>query len=85
MASRFTQVIDIAMVAESLVAKYPCLKEAGSETGWNGWKNSLTFKMGNYRSKMRQAGCQEVTVNAGKRSRSDPDSEPSHSNIKRAK
>ncbi|XP_063316987.1 uncharacterized protein LOC134616187 [Pelmatolapia mariae] len=32
---------------------------------------------------MRRAGCQEVTVNAGKRSRSNPDNEPSHSNIKR--
>ncbi len=34
---------------------------------------------------MRWAGCQEVTINAGKRSRSNPDSEPSHSNIKRPK
>ncbi|KAG7517502.1 hypothetical protein JOB18_009424 [Solea senegalensis] len=41
--------------------------------------------MGNFRNKMRRAGCQEVTVNAGKRSRSDPDNEPSHSNIKRPK
>ncbi len=37
---------EIAMVAEALVVKYPCLKEAGSETGWNGWKNSLKFKNG---------------------------------------
>lgn len=76
---------DIAMVAEALVAKHPCLKEAGSETGWNGWKNSITFKMGNYRNKMRRSGCLEVTVNAGRRSRSNPDNEPSHSNIKRPK
>ncbi|XP_048861283.1 uncharacterized protein LOC125730418 [Brienomyrus brachyistius] len=73
------------MVAEALVLKYPCLKEAGSETGWNGWKNSLKFKMGNYRSKMRRAGCSEITVNAGKRSRMNPDNESSHSNIKRPK
>lgn len=53
---------EITMAAEALVAKHPCLREAGSETGWNGWKNSIKFKMGNYRSKMRQAGCQEVTV-----------------------
>ncbi|XP_041954158.1 uncharacterized protein LOC121713541 [Alosa sapidissima] len=51
---------DIAMAAEALVAKHPCLKEAGSETGWNGWKCNLKFKMGNYRIKMRRAGCQEV-------------------------
>ncbi|CAI5669811.1 unnamed protein product [Oreochromis niloticus] len=41
--------------------------------------------MGNYRTKMRRAGCQEVTVNAEKRSRSNPDNEPSHSNNKRPK
>lgn len=34
---------------------------------------------------MRRAGCQEVTVNAGKRSRNNPENEPSHSNIKRPK
>ncbi|XP_041960991.1 uncharacterized protein LOC121719429 isoform X2 [Alosa sapidissima] len=76
---------DITMAAEALVAKHPCLKEAGSESGWNGWKYSLKFKMGNYRNKMRRAGCQEVTVNAGRRSRSNPENEPSHSNIKRPK
>ncbi|KAK9523443.1 hypothetical protein VZT92_018385 [Zoarces viviparus] len=32
---------------------------------------------------MRRAGCQEVTVNAGKRSRINHESESSHSNIKR--
>lgn len=74
---------DIAMAAEALVAKHPCLKEAGSTTGWNGWKNSIKFKMGNYRNKMRRAGCQEVAVNGGKRSRSNTDSDPSHCNIKR--
>ncbi|XP_045074312.1 uncharacterized protein LOC123487218 [Coregonus clupeaformis] len=34
---------------------------------------------------MRRAGCQEVAVNAGKRSRKNPENEPSHSNIKRPK
>uniref|UniRef100_A0A3B4YP65 Sterile alpha motif domain containing 3 n=1 Tax=Seriola lalandi dorsalis TaxID=1841481 RepID=A0A3B4YP65_SERLL len=66
---------EIAMVAEALVTKHPCLREAGSDTGWNGWKNSIKFKMGNCRTKMRRAGCQEVTVN----------NEHSHSNIKRPK
>ena len=73
---------EIAMVAQALVAKHPCLKEAGSETGW---KYSIKFKMGNYRNKMRRAGCQEVTVNSGKRSSTNPENEPSHSNIKRPK
>ncbi|XP_033947886.1 sterile alpha motif domain-containing protein 3-like isoform X2 [Pseudochaenichthys georgianus] len=76
---------NIAMVAEALVATHPCLKEAGSQTGWNGWKQSIKFKMGNYRNKMRQAGCLEVIVNDGKRSRSNPHNEPPHSNIKRPK
>lgn len=40
--------------------------------------------MGNYRTKIRRAGCQ-ATVNAGKRSRKNPENEPSHSNIKRSK
>ena len=53
------------------------------ETGWNGWKNSIKCKMGNYRNKMRWAGCQEVIVNAVKTSRSNPNNEPPHSNIKR--
>lgn len=52
---------EIGMAAEALVAKHHCLKEAGSETGW---KNSIKFNMGNFRNKMRWAGCQEVTVNA---------------------
>ena len=32
---------EITVAAEALVAKHPFLKEAGSETGWNGWKNSI--------------------------------------------
>ncbi|XP_039627313.1 uncharacterized protein LOC120540542 [Polypterus senegalus] len=75
----------IAFVAEALVTKHPCLKEAGSNTGWNGWKNSLLFKMGNYRNKMRRAGCIEVSINAGKRSQNNPDNESPHSGIKRPK
>uniref|UniRef100_A0A8C6LP38 Sterile alpha motif domain-containing protein 3-like n=1 Tax=Nothobranchius furzeri TaxID=105023 RepID=A0A8C6LP38_NOTFU len=76
---------EIENAARALVAKHPCLQEAGSETGFYGWKNSLKFKMGNYRKKMRQAGRQEVYVNAGKRSKNNPEHEASHSNIKRPK
>lgn len=50
-------------VAVALVQKYPCLKEPGSETGWQGWKMSLKYKMANYRQKLRNAGCFEVQVN----------------------
>ncbi|XP_053354227.1 uncharacterized protein LOC128526425 [Clarias gariepinus] len=73
----------IGKVAEALVTKHPCLKEQGSDTGWNGWKTSLKFKMGNLRNKMRKIGCLEVAVNAGKRSQGHPENEPSHSKIKK--
>lgn len=72
---------NFSTVAEALVTKHPCLKEPGSQTGWEGWKNSLKFKMGNYRSKLSRAGFHEVAVNSGKRSR---DEHP-HANIKRPK
>lgn len=54
-------------VSSALVKKHPCLTEPGSSTGWNGWKNSLKFKMGNYRTKLRRAGCTDVLINIGKR------------------
>ena len=76
---------DIAEVAEALVTKHKCLKEQGSKTGWDGWLNSLIYKMGNYRDKLRRAGVSEVAVNSGKRSRHNPDKHPSHTNIKKPK
>ncbi|KAM9354907.1 sterile alpha motif domain-containing protein 3-like [Pholidichthys leucotaenia] len=54
-------------VATALIQKHPCLIEPGSVNGCNGWKNSIKFKMGNYRNKMRRAGCTDVAVNQGKR------------------
>ncbi|XP_013886534.1 uncharacterized protein LOC106534417 [Austrofundulus limnaeus] len=51
-------------VAEALVTNHPCLKEPGSVTGYGGWKTSLKYKLANYRTKLRQLGCPEVTVNA---------------------
>lgn len=74
---------EFSEVAEALVTKHPCLKEPGSQTGWYGWKNSLKFKMGNYRSKLSRAGFSEVAVNSLKRSKNNPDREPPHTNIKR--
>ncbi|KAI7808603.1 hypothetical protein IRJ41_009231 [Triplophysa rosa] len=58
---------EIKSVAIALVEKHPCLKERGSAAGWYGWKLSLTWKMGNYRSKLRDAGCNELQVNSTKR------------------
>ncbi|KAF0046365.1 hypothetical protein F2P81_002894 [Scophthalmus maximus] len=51
---------EFSLVAKALVSKHPCIKEPGSRTGWYGWKNSLKFKMGNYRCKLTRAGFHEV-------------------------
>lgn len=74
---------EIGKAAEALITTHPCLRESGSRTGFDGWKTSLKFKMGNYRTKLSKAGCPEVAVNAGKRSRNNPERESPHSNIKR--
>lgn len=52
------------IVAQSLIKKHPCLREPGSSKGWYCWKFSLKFKMGNYRNKLRMAGCSELQVNS---------------------
>ena len=75
---------ELAKAAAALVDKHPCLKEKGG-TGCDGWLNSLTYKMANVRTTMRNAGCKEVLVNAGKRSKNNPDGERSHSKIKKPK
>lgn len=53
-------------VAEALIIKHPCLKEQGSVTGYYGWKISLKFKMGNYRTKLRNLGCPGMSINSMK-------------------
>ncbi|XP_016096511.1 uncharacterized protein, partial [Sinocyclocheilus grahami] len=67
-------------VAAALIIKHPCLTQPGSSNGWNGWYDSLRWKMGNYRSKLRQTGCLEVSINGGKRRGQQP-----QRNIKRPK
>ena len=62
---------ELESVAESLIHKHPCLKEPGSVTGYSGWKQSIKFKMGNYRTKLRQHGCTELMVNSLKRKGED--------------
>lgn len=76
---------EVGMAAEALVTTHPCLKEPGSLSGWYGWKVSLKFKMGNYRTTLARSGCLEVSVNTGKRSRNNPEKEAPHANIKRAR
>lgn len=75
---------EIASVAKALVAKHPCLYEKGTINGWSGWKNSLTFKMGNFRT--GKLGCTEVAVNARKRSKhSSVELPPAAKNVKKPK
>ncbi|XP_063058225.1 uncharacterized protein LOC134451755 [Engraulis encrasicolus] len=72
-------------VAKALVQTHPCLKERGSSSGFAGWVNSLKFKMGNYRTKLRQMGRRDVTVNSRRRGGMSPDGEHPRKNIKKAK
>ncbi len=53
-------------VGEALIIKHPCLKEQGSVTGFYGWKISLKYKMGNYRTRLRSMGCPELSINSMK-------------------
>ncbi|XP_066497026.1 sterile alpha motif domain-containing protein 3-like isoform X2 [Hoplias malabaricus] len=72
-------------VAAALISKHPCLQERGSSSRCSGWKNSLKYKMANYRTKRRRSGCLDVTVNAGKRGLHSAEGEPANKNIKKAK
>ncbi|XP_049333235.1 uncharacterized protein LOC125801128 [Astyanax mexicanus] len=74
---------DFETVAKALVQAHPCLAESGSPSGCDGWKNSLKFKMGNYRTKMRQLGRLDVSVNAGKRGRQTTNGDPPNKDIKK--
>lgn len=74
---------DFAEVATALISKHPCLREQGSSTGCGGWKNSLKFKMGNFRSKLCKAGCLDVTINGGRKGKYSPEGHPPKQNIKK--
>lgn len=72
---------DFSSVAKALISKHPCLTEPGPHR-WYGWKNSLKFKMAKYRTKLGNAGCEDVAINGGKRSKGNPEGESSSKNIK---
>jgi len=74
---------EFSAVAKALVEKHPCLKEIGSRTSYDGWRNSLQFKMGNYRTEVRRAGGEEVAINGGRRSRYRPDLPAARTGIKK--
>nr|XP_046270005.1 uncharacterized protein LOC124072571 [Scatophagus argus] len=54
-------------VAEALVAKHPSLRDPVSFNGLYSWHNSLKYKLGNYRAKVRHLGLPEVNVNSRKK------------------
>ena len=70
-------------VAEALVKKHPCFREGGSVSVFYGWKISLKYKMANYRTKLRNIGCSELTVNSLKRKQGDPRTSPNQ--VKKAR
>ncbi|PIK59976.1 hypothetical protein BSL78_03131 [Apostichopus japonicus] len=55
-------------VAKAIMRTYPCLAEKGSSSGYDEMLNSIKFKMGNLRAKMRKLDCMELNVNSRKRS-----------------
>ncbi|XP_054868646.1 uncharacterized protein LOC118469483 [Amphiprion ocellaris] len=81
--SAYPQDEHFTTVAAALIAKHPCLAEPGSPMGCYGWKNSLKFKMGNFRSKLRRCGIADVVVNGNKRAQQNPDGDPPRKNLKR--
>ncbi|CAM4491096.1 unnamed protein product [Leuciscus chuanchicus] len=60
-----TEILDKLAEAVFAYKAYPDKEDI--KTGWYGWKLSLTWKIGNYRSKLRDAGCKELKVNSAKR------------------
>ena len=56
-------------VAAALTRTHPCLGQLGSKTGFWGWKQSLNYKMQNYRTKLGIIGHPEICVNSLKHKR----------------
>ncbi|TDH06222.1 hypothetical protein EPR50_G00131490 [Perca flavescens] len=70
-----------AAVAQSLIEKHPCLREPGSHNGCYGWQQSLKYKCGNYRNKLKAHGNPELLINTLKH-KQDGDRKPAK-NIKK--
>ncbi|KAA8587585.1 hypothetical protein FQN60_016447 [Etheostoma spectabile] len=70
-----------AAVARSLIEKHPCLREPGSHNGCYGWQQSLKYKCGNYRNKLKAHGKPELLINTLKH-KQDGDRKPAK-NIKK--
>lgn len=63
--------LEIESVAEALIKAHPCLREQGSFSGFYGWKVSLKYKMANYRTKLRNLRCPELSINSLKHKPAD--------------
>ncbi|XP_056594794.1 uncharacterized protein LOC130426631 [Triplophysa dalaica] len=68
-------------VAEALIRKYPCLKEPGSFTGFQGWQMSLKYKMADYRRRLSKFGFPEVLCNTFKKK--NPEDRKSAKSVKK--
>ena len=56
-------------IASTLTKVHPCLGQLGSKTGFWRWKQSLKYKMQNYRTKLVRLGHPEICVNSMKHKR----------------
>ncbi|XP_008293416.1 uncharacterized protein LOC103367225, partial [Stegastes partitus] len=72
---------ELESIASALIIKYPCLKEPGKGKGYEGWLVSIRNKLNNYRAKLREAGCSEVSVNKKRK----PNGDETKYTLKRAK
>lgn len=70
--------LQVIAVAEALVGKYPCLKEAGSFRGLYGLQQRVKYKMVNYLTKLRdcQLAIPELEDNSMNKIRSNEESSP---------
>lgn len=50
-------------VAMELIKKHPCLKDPSIGTCYDSWAMRRHHKVGNYRSKLKETGCNKVMVN----------------------
>lgn len=72
---------ELESIASALILKYPCLKEPGKGKGYEGWLVSIRNKLNNYRAKLREAGCSEVSVSRKRKA----DGDTTKYTLKRAK
>lgn len=73
----YAQMEQCQQVAYALISKHPSLREPGSPTGCEEWKNRIYYKVSNYRRKMNIIGmADDVALNADRRKRGAADGEP---------